>query len=250
MDDDNFTSGKHANSTVFNNSRDSDIIIKFAGHEIHAHRAILRLWSPFFERSLSSQFSVAKSPVFHLDDDDDADAVYAMLKHMYGMTFNQHPDNFGHRVSRLQFLWKAYVVADKYDCPSMRLAIVTRTERYLGNQISLDHHLVTARCTFYEDLIQAISKICGPDALQLACPGMRDAVFDWLCRNFDLCIQEEGFNMAVRDGTLLDAQLTTRLLLEIGKEVGGRGRRRDPLSRGSSIARWKSPLGEFFGLAG
>jgi hypothetical protein len=79
---------------------------------------------------------------------------------------------------------------------------------------------------------------------------MRDAVFDWLCRNFDLCIQEEGFNMAVKDGTLLDARLTTRLLLKIGKEVGGRGRRRDPLSRGSSIARSESVIGEFFGLAG
>lgn len=186
--------------------------------------------------------------MFHLDDDDDAGAVYAMLKHMYGMAFSQHPDNFGHSAPRLQFLWKAYVVADKYDCPSMRLAIITRTETYLGNQISLDHHLVPVRCTCYEDLIQGISKICGPDALQLACPGMRDAVFDWLCRNFDLCIQEEGFNMAVRDGTLLDAQLTTRLLLKIGKEFGGRGRRRDPLSRGSSIARSESSLGDLFDL--
>lgn len=186
--------------------------------------------------------------MFHLDDDDDADAVYAMLKHMYGITFNQHPDNFG--APRLQFLWKAYVVADKYDCPSMRLAITTRTRKYLGNHISLDQYLASVRCTCYEELVQAISKICGPDALQLACPGMRDAVFDWLCRNFDLCIQEEGFNMAVKDGTLLDAQLTTRLLLKIGKEVGDRGRRRDLLSRGSSVARSESPLGEFFGLAG
>ncbi|THZ33994.1 hypothetical protein D6C90_07967 [Aureobasidium pullulans] len=236
MDDENFTSGKHANSTVFNNPRGSDIIIKFAGHEIHAHRAILCLWSPFFERSLSSQFSVAKSPVFKLDDDDDANAVYAMLKHMYGMTFDQHPEHFDKSdqgSSVLEFLWKAYVVAHKYDCPSMRLAIITVTKEVLGTSISQDNNLVLAQCS--EDLVRAISKICGPDALQLACPAMRNVVFDWLCRNFHLCIREISFNIAIEDSSLLNAQLTATLLLKLGKEVG-RKRSSSAVSKGSRMS--------------
>ncbi|KAH0391330.1 hypothetical protein KCU89_g14634, partial [Aureobasidium melanogenum] len=53
-------------STVFNKPEDSDIIIEYHGVKVYAHRAILRMCSPFFERILQSQWPVAKGPVFSL----------------------------------------------------------------------------------------------------------------------------------------------------------------------------------------
>lgn len=37
---------------------------------------------------------VALNPVFELDNqDDDLEAIVAMVKHMYGMKYNEHPQN-------------------------------------------------------------------------------------------------------------------------------------------------------------
>jgi len=45
-------------STVFNNPEDSDIVLEYNGKRVHAHRAILRMASPFFERIFQSQWPV------------------------------------------------------------------------------------------------------------------------------------------------------------------------------------------------
>lgn len=45
-------------STLFNNPEDSDIVLEYSGKKIHAHRAILRMTSRFFERTLPSMWPV------------------------------------------------------------------------------------------------------------------------------------------------------------------------------------------------
>ncbi|TIA23453.1 hypothetical protein D6C80_00652 [Aureobasidium pullulans] len=100
-------------SKIFDNDKDFDIIIHFGEHKFHAHRIILRVMSTFFDRALTSQFAVAQNPVLELGDDDDAEAVWAMFRHMYNIDYFYDPASTNAR--SLDFHVAVFTVADKYD---------------------------------------------------------------------------------------------------------------------------------------
>ncbi|KAG9600945.1 hypothetical protein KCU77_g3347, partial [Aureobasidium melanogenum] len=177
----------HINLSVYNSPKDSDIILKCGNHQFYAHRAILRMWSPFFERSLNSGFPVAKSAIFSIDQVDPYDHEYfaAMLKHIYGMPFGDHPMNdpydFDFCRGVLENIISVYVMADKVP--------------------------------------DWIATICGPGAPQLADPSLRNALCTWVSEKFDVSIQDPGYISKIEDGSLLDTDLTAKLLLNLGAEI-------------------------------
>ncbi|KAI4722629.1 hypothetical protein E4T48_01199 [Aureobasidium sp. EXF-10727] len=218
MDDEDFISGYYGQDCP----KDSDIILKCGDHQWYAHRVILRLWSPFFDRSLNSGFSVAKSAIFNIDHDEPADheAFEAMLKHVYGMPFGEHVDNDGsdyeYCITMFDHSIEVYKMADKYDVPSVRRAAIQLSITYLEDNSPFNGHSEMVRVTSAE----SIASICGPDAPKLADPAMRDALFDWVVKHFDLINEKSAFSLKIKDGTLFDTELTAKLLIKLGVQIG------------------------------
>ncbi|KAH0385017.1 hypothetical protein KCU92_g3925, partial [Aureobasidium melanogenum] len=219
MDDqEGFINGDHSNRSVYNNPKDSDIILNCGGHHFHGHRVMLRLWSPFFERSLNSQFSVSSSTVFNIDYDDKDDHEYfaAMLKHIYGMPFGEEgsndPYSFEFCSNSFENIIRVYMMADKYDFPAVRNAAVSEVENFLEDpDLSADDNPF--------EVPEWIAKICGPDASQLADPKLRDTLFRWVSQRFHVLTQDPEYSAKIEDGSLLDADLTTKLLFKLSTDV-------------------------------
>lgn len=201
-----------SNSSVFNYPEDSDIILQCGAERFYAHRVILRLWSPFFARTLNSKFPVAKSAVFEIDDDDYAahEPFCAVLKHMYGMNFGQHPVHedyeYENSHSAFEHSIRVYMAADKYDVPSVRLAAVASAETYL--------EIGDGPC-----IPEWIANICGPEAPQLANEATRNTLFDWVKRMFDSVIEDPEFLEKIEEGSLLDVELSAKLLVALGTKI-------------------------------
>jgi len=194
---------KFSDCALYNNSQDFDIILKFGEHKIYAHKLVLRMWSPFFSNTFKSRFAVwfppatgyvsssesdclqvATNPVFLLDDqDDNFEAVSAMVKHMYGMSYGKHPLNTGklelkddHITYWDQAIYHqlaVYTAADKYDCPAVRRAALEimnldlNKTTFPGYDAPLALMKVTAN-RWVSLFVLLIPRICGPDAPQLA----------------------------------------------------------------------------------
>ncbi|KAH0341466.1 hypothetical protein KCU81_g6309, partial [Aureobasidium melanogenum] len=220
MSEGHFINGDHLDSTVFNDPRDSDIILTFGNHQVYAHRVILRMWSPFFQRSLNSQFSVSNSATFIIDDECDGkhepEAVFAMLKHIYGMPFgsgsNCRPDG----TSVIEYSIKVYKLADKYDILSVRRAAVEFIESYINAYLYLSK---TQNPPASSPIPDCIAHICGPDAPQLADLQLRNALFSWLSKNICALSKHNEFKVKIEDGSLLDVDLTAKLLFRLTEEI-------------------------------
>ncbi|KAI5248061.1 hypothetical protein E4T42_05821 [Aureobasidium subglaciale] len=112
---------------------------------------------------------------------------------------------------------KVYMMADRYDCPTIRRAVVPLVNEQLEEHIS--PHVGDSFQDLSGEIVQIIAELCGPDSPQLADPSLRRSVFDWLSYNFAVCIQESSFRSAIGQGILLDARLTATLLLKLGKQI-------------------------------
>ncbi|THW96207.1 hypothetical protein D6D17_07323 [Aureobasidium pullulans] len=184
-----------------------------SGPKIYAHRIILRMWSPYFDRALRSHFAVAKSPVFHLGGDDDVGAVYAMLRHVYNMPYNKHPANKSLFGNYLKHHFEVFKVADKHDYPSLRhiaqkefiyeVNRLVRTEVFAGIQF----------------LTGYIAQICGPDAPYLADPSMRIHLIEVCIENFGKLAENTVFQGQLEEGRLFDADAATKILAKVGSRV-------------------------------
>jgi len=176
------------------------------------------MWSPFFDRTFNSQFPVANSGVFLIDPDDSADyePLCAALKHIYGITLTEHPDNYHLGTlkpkDRFGFYIKIYTLADKYDLPTVRRAVIDnlRTHSQFGEFDSAEG---------LPGVAQHVAHICGPDAPQLADAALRNFLFEWVVKSFEYMGETKDIDARLKDGSLLDAELTTRLLFRLGERV-------------------------------
>ncbi|THZ89099.1 hypothetical protein D6C84_00391 [Aureobasidium pullulans] len=196
-EDKGFVGGANADPTAFNNPQDSDIILKVGETQFHAHKVVLRMWSPFFKRTFNSQFSVAKSAIFDFGDEESPFIVSMMLKHMYGATYDRQilALKCGRHVAVAVHIY-AYIIADKYDCPSMRIAII-------------------AAC------IAWISRVCGPESPQLADSTLRQVFMDWVGEHYvEFYKGSKFFKDMIVAGTLLDAQCLSFVLVKLSEDLG------------------------------
>ncbi|KAI5198103.1 hypothetical protein E4T38_07664 [Aureobasidium subglaciale] len=153
--------------------------------------------------------AIAKADVYPLDGDDDPEDVLAMLRHMYGMRYNQHPQNrsiFPNAVEALKGYIRTYHVADKYDCPSLRNSICSLTRSRLHRMVS-GNELAWQEVKFF-DLMADLE--------------LRHVFVDWLADTFYTCMQLQSPKMLIKNGMFLDVQCSTRLLLKLGeKSISG-----------------------------
>jgi len=182
------------------------------------------MWSPFFDRTFKSQFSVAKSDVFIIDPNNNEDykALCAVLKHIHGMEFGDHiqndPEDWSSGQGVLDRCIKVYTVADKYDFPSVRRQVIELVNDHLRINKRKKSSWQSVR-SVTPGLAEHIASICGPNAPQLADLALRDTLFDWLAGNFDLVSQEPEIKAKIEDGSLLDDEFTPLLLLRLAGMV-------------------------------
>ncbi|CAD0101165.1 unnamed protein product [Aureobasidium mustum] len=221
MDDKDFINGDNANPTVFNNPKDSDIILEFGCHQVYAHRAILRM-------CLNSQFPVATSAVFNIvhDSPEDLMPIYAMLKHVYGMPSGIHPKNtrFYHAENEHELMYsiRVYMLSDIYDVPSARNAAISAVKNLLdectgSDTLGEEDHRAVAEC---------VMKLCGPGAPQLADSKLRNTLFSWLSDNFHFVTRNPEFKAKIENGSLLDTELTAKLLFALSAQIASPPRKK------------------------
>ncbi|THX14497.1 hypothetical protein D6D13_02707 [Aureobasidium pullulans] len=213
-EDKGFVGGANADPSAFNNPQDSDIILKVGKTQFYAHKVVLRMWSPFFKRTFNSQFSVAKSAIFDFGDEEIPFIVSMMLKHMYGVTYDRQilALECGRHVAVAVHIY-AYIIADKYDCPSMRIAIIA----------AVNSELATTG-TFWEDpnwCIAWISRVCGPESPQLADSTLRQVFMDWVGEHYvEFYKGSKFFKDMIVAGTLLDTQCLSFVLVKLSENLG------------------------------
>ncbi|KAG9841762.1 hypothetical protein KCU98_g8727, partial [Aureobasidium melanogenum] len=179
------------------------------------------MWSPFFERSLNSQFPVATSAIFNIDYDspEDLKPIYAMLKHFYGMPFGIHPKNTRfHKAENkheLMYSIRVYMLSDSYDVPSARSAAVFAVQRFLDEYTGSD----TLRKEDHAAVAECVAKFCGPGALQLADLKLRNVLFSWLSDHFYLLARTPDFAEKIENGSLLDTELTAKLIFALSEQL-------------------------------
>jgi hypothetical protein len=164
-----------------------------------------------FPSSHTDNLQVAKGPVFSLGDDDNSEIVDAMLRHMYNLPYLQ--PNIKEEGNLLNFHVDVYMLADKYDCPSLRnVAVINfrRTaDRYLsswGLRVTLD------KCS----LFKTIAEFCGPDAQQTADLSLRHEALKFCAFNYASFFTHKDFQKQVKDGTMFDADAMAELLMNVG----------------------------------
>lgn len=84
-----------------------------------------------------------------------------MLRHMYLLPYSQPNVKDGSNV--FKFHINVFMLADKYDCPSLRNAVVAEFRR----SANVFHKYWQIQDTL-DNLISAIAELCGPDAQQVA----------------------------------------------------------------------------------
>ncbi|THY89849.1 hypothetical protein D6C93_06762, partial [Aureobasidium pullulans] len=183
-----------ANSKIFNIEENSDIIITFNGQKIYAHRIILRMWSPFFERALTSKFAVAQSQTFSLGDDDNSEAIWALFCHMYNFEYTFGKDLNGENA--LDYHIDVYEIADKYDCPSLRQKAVQGFSNCMRTFLT-DSEI--------GETVPIIRRICGSAASHPANSEIRVLMVKFLYYHSAELAGDIDFVEALARGDLLDA---------------------------------------------
>ncbi|THW61736.1 hypothetical protein D6D20_04807 [Aureobasidium pullulans] len=183
-----------ANSKIFNIEENSDIIITFNGQKIYAHRIILRMWSPFFERALTSKFAVAQSQTFSLGDDDSPEAIWAMFRHMYNFEYTFGKELNGENA--LDYHIDVYEIADKYDCPSLRQKAVQGFSNCMRTFLTESE---------IGETVPIIRRICGSAASHPANSEIRVLMVKFLYFHSTELTKDIAFIEALAVGDLFDA---------------------------------------------
>jgi hypothetical protein len=131
---------------------------------------------------------------------------------------NNDPGVWIHETDLLGYYIKVYMMADKYYFPSVRLVVVEILRAHCVNYGPVGSAYQSLRSKM-PDLPEQIAYVCGPDAPQLADSILRDFLFDWFYHHFGAATGDSDFVMKLEDGSLLDAELTTRLLLKLGARI-------------------------------
>ncbi|THY13913.1 hypothetical protein D6D01_08246, partial [Aureobasidium pullulans] len=114
--------------------------------------------SVWFEKALLGNFSEAKQDILDLGDDDDPDAVCALIKHLYGNTYHEQNVPFDHGEYYDNHL-TTYTIGDKYDSASLRQQALTKLLR------NIECELIQPNNEIPDLVIHFIQKIRGPSAI-------------------------------------------------------------------------------------
>ncbi|KAH0361038.1 hypothetical protein KCU65_g8987, partial [Aureobasidium melanogenum] len=132
-------------SDFFDNVALCDVQVHFSGTYIHAHKYQLSKYSPWFFQAFTGAFPVATANTIDLGNDDSPCLVFALLRHIYSLSYLENlydPDNHFPQVSStsiynftLSYNLEIFILADKYDVPSLRTLAVSAVMQELPNTL-------------------------------------------------------------------------------------------------------------------
>ncbi|PWY74523.1 hypothetical protein BO94DRAFT_424171, partial [Aspergillus sclerotioniger CBS 115572] len=96
----------------------SDLTICTINQEFKVHRLVLCGQSEYFSRMLKRDWVETTEKLVRFDDDD-PEAIRAMIQFMYGIDYNKSGGDDGHACPLL-FAVKMYQIADKYAVPRLQ----------------------------------------------------------------------------------------------------------------------------------
>ncbi|KAH0361368.1 hypothetical protein KCU65_g8744, partial [Aureobasidium melanogenum] len=149
---------------------------------------------------------VATSEEVDLGDDDDFEAVHAMMRYIYDLPYAQQAtDTSGSSEESLIFCLNVFIVADKYDVIGLRQKVVP------------DFRVLLQRTWRSEEFLSCVKKLYGPDALRLADRSLQIAVADFFVDNMSKITHHQGL-VAIIQG---DKSFTGRILAGLLKPTSG-----------------------------
>ncbi|TIA39785.1 hypothetical protein D6C79_07570 [Aureobasidium pullulans] len=195
-----FTSKKQK---LYNNPALSDVIVQFGEYRLYGHKAILANGgSVWFEKALLGNFSEAKQDILDLGEEDDPDAVCALIKHLYGDTYHEQDVPFDH--GEYDNHLTVYTIGDKYDSATLRQQALNKLLSSIESELS------------YRDIpvpvIHFIQKILGPSAMVFGDKKIQTGVFQLVLEYVYELWTDKTFAALLIKGEMLD------------KEYGGRFR--------------------------
>ncbi|THX80633.1 hypothetical protein D6D04_04491, partial [Aureobasidium pullulans] len=178
----------------FDDEELSDVIIKFGEEQVFAHKVILASGSVWFEKALLGNFSEAKKKVVELHDDVISGAMMAMLKHLYGMTYHEQ-EYPGSGKDLPEFHLDVFILGDKYDVPSLRLAARKTLLEFMSKEFKGP--------ILWDSSIFVIQKLLGPDAAQLADRSLELHIEERVLSHARLLLLDDTFRSELVRGKML-----------------------------------------------
>lgn len=120
-----------------------------------------------------------------------------MIRHMYNLPYNECGILI---LDHLLFHMNVFIVADKYDIPSLREKIVP--------DFVLDLELLWQT----EAFIECVQKLCGPQAVHLADPALQIAIADFFTRDPSKLMHHDSLVKMINEDTSLTGRVLAGLL--------------------------------------
>ncbi|KAG9524724.1 hypothetical protein KCV07_g1658, partial [Aureobasidium melanogenum] len=200
-------SASSGDRSLLNNEFLSDVTLKFGGQQLSCHKVVLARKSEYFFRAFSSQFSVASSNEVDLGDNEDAEAIRAMIRHIYDLPYDQMldvnsvDDSAAYSTNEdLLFHIAVFTAADKYDVASLRPLVVKKFEDLMETNWES------------ESFATSIQKLTGPSAGHLADNTLQAAAAAFCAKNLTKLIKKDEFVEMIQEQEPFTGRLLTGFL--------------------------------------
>ncbi|GAB7356779.1 hypothetical protein MBLNU459_g7673t2 [Dothideomycetes sp. NU459] len=208
-------------SSLFNDPLLSDVTLKFSGTELKAHKAILAHSSRHFRTAFNGNLKTSSNQVIDLGDGQNAKAVRGMIRHCYNLAYDEtiddtivdNKDNIlgegggKSTIKDLIFHIDTFVLANKYDVPSLRILVIEKLEKRM---------LISWKNPEFADAVKAVWSL---DNNSLVDPALRDLVLAFCSDRMPSLIKIPRFvDMIEKEEPFLGKLL--RLTFDSGRDGG------------------------------
>lgn len=136
-----------------------------------------------------------------------------MLRHMYNLPYSRLLETKDEN-SMFEFHIKVFMLADKYDCPSLRSVAMPNFRRCADNFIN---GWSSKDSPDAPTLYKAIANLCGPPARLTADLSLRHEALKFCAENYNKLFSWPMFRQHVVDGALFDTDAMKKLLVIMGQ---------------------------------
>ncbi|KAG9697413.1 hypothetical protein KCU95_g3711, partial [Aureobasidium melanogenum] len=200
-------SASSSDRSFFDNRFLSDVTLKFGGQQLSCHKVVLARRSEYFFRAFSSHFPVASSNEVDLGDDENPEAIRAMIRHIYDLAYdkmieeNTVDDSAAYSTNEdLLFHIAVFTAADKYDVASLRPLVVKKFIDLMETSWES------------EGFATSIQKLTGPSAGHLADNTLQAAAAAFCAKNLTKLVKKDEFVKMIQEEEPFTGRLLTGFL--------------------------------------
>jgi len=159
---------------------------------------------------LLSNNQEADKKTIELHGDDDHEAVMAMLRHLYGSSYKEQ-ETWVLDHDRANAHLSVFMLGDKYDIKSLR----DQAAECFNDVLEEDKR---ADC-LYDETVDAIQKLLGPNAPQLADQTLVQSATNFVLENLFLFFLDEHFRKLLAEGVMFKKELALEFLTDLSGNI-------------------------------